>query len=259
MPAQGTLSRAQKQTVLARVQGPGGCNKLAAGDQLPFHFAAMSNALDAQISEMSPEANLLVDQMEYAVTTTSTSADLASALVPVVVAAGSLSTTDADIINAAASVAQSSREYWEATITPEFISQQTQSIATSYGACFANYSDAATAVNSCMGIYHSRLVLPTGATAPYLNPQIHILFAQTASCNFINGTEIVHFDWGGAVAGGLGGFFITAGGGSAVAPGIIAGAILGAAVMSSGEMMWQMGLSTFCNLTKASGGRPKTT
>lgn len=252
LPADQRAGAEKVRMALSQVQNTGRCGQDGEStNSSPLHQSALRSTSTTQIPELSADANLLVSQMDYAVTTSATSTDLAGALLPVVYAANSLAPAEADIVDAAASVAQSSREYWEVTLTSDFILSQQQSINGSYGTCFDSHSDAETAVHACMGLYHSPLILPTTGDGPYLSHPNRVLLTQT-TCNYINMTETVHQDFIGGVMGGIGGAFV---GGI----GAFAGAVAGAAYTSSAEMMWQMGLSSYCAWKRGRSPKPKVT
>ena len=96
--------------------------------------AALRQTID--LSSLSTAARSLAEQIDSALSTASTSADLAAALLPVLNAASSLSTPgESDIITSAASVAHSSFEYWEVELTPNAVATQYSSTGMTLWPC----------------------------------------------------------------------------------------------------------------------------
>jgi hypothetical protein len=92
---------------------------------------------------------------------------LALQLNPIVDAAYALTAPgETDIVLAGASVAQSSREYWEVRLIPSNCNAEIQDGVAQNGACLGLYSDANTAVLQCLGLREPKAIIPTGFQQP---------------------------------------------------------------------------------------------
>lgn len=87
------------------------------------------------------------------------------ALLPVLDAAASLTAPgEADMITAAASVAVSSREYWEVQLVPTTYNPLIVDGGTTYGPCIKQYpyADVSTVLAQCAGLSTPTVFTPTG-------------------------------------------------------------------------------------------------
>lgn len=202
---------------------------------------------------LSAEAHSLYDQINHAMATTITSGDLAVQLFPILDAADALTATgESDMISSAASVAQSSREFWEVQLVPSNYSASIVDGTNQYRSCFAQYSDAATAVLQCMGLSEPRVVVPTSLQGgDFASSPFRLVQSQACWDQNMNGGEIVHQDFVGAFAGAVVGFWTSGPAGAA------AGAALGGSASSAAEVAWQVGKTAYCNYKTGGWDRPR--
>lgn len=197
-----------------------------------YHRTALGGPTD----NLSAAAAALLGQIDAAIAGATSSGNLAIALTPIVDAAITLPVLEADVIRASASVALSSYEYWEATLTDAYVEQQTNSILATYGTCFRQYGYAEQAVLSCTGLAATRGELPISFHAPGA-VETPLRFVMVV-CPKSNLSEVVHQDYVGAVGGAIASMWSGAG--------ILAGAAGGAIGFSVAEMSWQMGKAAWC-------------
>jgi len=241
-----TLSRRAMETVMLS----SACGDYFSARQGSSVHPAFYMQSDAQ--PLSPAASSLTDQISTATLTAATSGDLALQLNPIVDAAYALTASgETDIVLAGASVAQSSREYWEVQLTPGNYNADITNAVTQNAACFGLYSDANTAVLQCMGLSEPRAIIPTGFEWHGGSTSLFHL-AQSQACwdQNMNLHEIGHQDFVGAVTGAIAGFW--SGGPAAVGE----AALLGGGGLSAAELAWQIGKTAYCNFKTGGWDRP---
>ncbi len=148
--------------------------------------------------EVSPEASAIVTQIESAALTASSSLALAASLDNILAQSSGLIVDEVDAVYAIASIAMSSTEYWEANLVP-----QTDEVQATYGSCLAQFPDATSALNSCLGLNPPQLVTPTnwiGFADPWSATFASSSLAQQQVC-YRYRAESVAADIGGAVLG----------------------------------------------------------
>jgi hypothetical protein len=155
----------------------------------------------------------------------------------VLVQADQLPTGELELVYAVASVAQSSYEYWPANTAME------EQVANSYGDCLAPYTDATTAVTSCIGVTHQTPTRYRGLSPVPIISFASISFASMPACSGPDFPSMGHADVVGATFGGLAGLFSP--GGAAGAAGGAASAAVGASVT---EGLWQWGSYVWCRI-----------
>lgn len=241
------LSRRAVETVMLRSACAGYFNARQGSHVHPASY------VQSEEQPLSPAASSLTDQISTATLTTATSGDLALQLNPIVDAAYGLTASgETDIVLAGASVAQSSREYWEVQLIPGNYSADITNAVTQNAACFSLYSDANTAVSQCMGLSEPQAVIPTGFRRSGASESLFHL-AQSEACwdQNMNLHEIGHQDFVGAVAGAITGFWT--GGPAAVGE----AALLGGGGLSAAELAWQIGKTAYCNYKTGGWNRPE--
>jgi hypothetical protein len=200
---------------------------------------------------LSPAASSLTDQISAATLTAATSGDLALQLNPIVDAAYALTAPgETDIVLSGASVAQSSREYWEVQLIPSNYNAEISDGVAQNAACFGLYSDANTAVLKCLGLSEPKVIIPTGFQQPGASASpFHLAQSQACWDQNMSLNEIGHQDFNGAVAGAITGFWS---GGPAAVP---EAALLAGGALSAAELAWQLGKTYYCNF-KTGGWKP---
>lgn len=195
----------------------------------------------AQSADVSPETYAMLEQVQSAVGSAGSSGELAMLLLPIVEGSVGLPNGESDVVGAAASVAQSSMEYWEVNLIATI-----RDYDAAYGTCMQSASSAEDGTQRCLGVSTTRLV-PTmyrGAGMP------RVQLAGMAGCPGISGQEIAMDDAKGAIAGGLAGFWLGTGGGPAApataSAGAISGAFLGGAGNSIATFAVRWGITTYC-------------
>jgi hypothetical protein len=206
-----------------------------------------------QTADVAPETRAMLDQVTSAAAVSASSGELAAALIPIVEASAQLPGGESAIVQAAASVAQSSTEYWEANLDA---TKHDYDVA--YGACMGQYGSLEEGTSACLGI-------SGGGPAPTINRGtrargLWLTQGATINCNRLRAREVVDNDVTGGIAGGIAGFWLgTAGGPAAPATasaGALGGALLGAASNSIGTFAWRWAQTTWCVL--GGGGGPGT-
>ena len=196
-----------------------------------------SRSAGASTNTLSASANNLLSQIDYASYSSTTAGVLAASLNNVLTQANALPSAERDVIYAVSSVAQYSYEYWAVNLTP--LDDQVRAV---YGNCLVQYSDQTTAINVCVGIPRP---MPTDYDGWREAPLISFASAGLVSamiCNSPDPREVRHTD----VQGGVGGALL--GWATATAPGILAGAFLGAVAGSGAEALWQVSSHVWCRL-----------
>ena len=241
------LSRRAVETVMLR----GACGDYYSARQgSPVHPASY---MQSEEQPLSPAASSLTDQISTATLTAATSGDLALQLNPIVDAAYALTAPgETDIVLSGASVAQSSREYWEVQLIPSNYNAEITNGVAQNGACLSLYSDANTAVFQCLGLSEPKVIIPTGFQQLGASASLFHL-AQSQACwdQNMSLTEIGHQDFVGAAAGAIAGFWT---GGPAAIP---EAALLGGGSVSAAEVAWQIGKTFYCNVKTGGWKSPR--
>jgi hypothetical protein len=204
----------------------------------------------AQSTDISAATQALLDQIQAAAAWAPTSGDLAIALNPIIQSAAQLPNGEAEIVLSAASVAQSSMEYWEANLAA---TRRDYDLA--YGDCMGRYGSLDEAALHCLGVTGGGL-RPTlyRAGGPVV---FQLTQGATIDCNKVKAREIVDDDVKGAIGGAIIGFWTGTAGGPAApvtAPsGALSGALLGAGGASIGTFTWQWAQTTYCVLSGGGG------
>ena len=197
---------------------------------------------------------MMLDQVASAAALASSSGELAAALVPIVQASAQLPGDEPAVVQASASVAQSSTEYWEVNLEAT-----KQDYNRSYGACMAQYPTLEEATSACLGL-SSGGPAPTQYRGRSSEGTVRLAAAMRFDCRRVNGKEIIGDDVKGGIAGAVGGFIAGLAGGPAApvtAPSIAVLAFGGAAGGSIAAIGWQWAQETWCVL-HGSGGGPST-
>lgn len=193
-----------------------------------------------QGTELSAEARAVLDQIESAAQLASWSGDLAVRLGQILAASSWLPADEYALVEATASVAQSSAEYWEANIAATHAD-----FTAAYGDCMQTAVSVEDGAQRCLGL--GARVSPTsfgGVGSPTLR------FIQRAIvCPGYNGREILGDDVKGAITGGIVGSLA---GGAGAGPGALWGATAG----SLGAFGWQFAQLTYCMLSGGGDSRP---
>lgn len=189
------------------------------------------------LDDISPEAHGVLDQIGNAVTTATSSGGLAANLNVILTQMPALSGTDVEVINAVASVSQSSYEYWEVNA-----SILTSQVSTSYGSCLGQYANEADALQNCMGI-----TIPIGTPTKFERRHRDNTsgnFGLASNTSFVRRCvipEISDFgepDFVGAGLGAIAGVFGP--------PGILLGGLVGGAATSGLTAMYRTGTYIWC-------------
>jgi hypothetical protein len=209
----------------------------------------------AQATDVSPATHAMLDQVASAASLATSSGELAVTLVPIVQASTQLPGDEPLVVQAAASVAQSSTEYWEVNLEAT-----KQDYNNAYGACIGQYPTPEEAASACLG-------LSGGGPAPTryrVRPRegtVWLAGATRFDCRRVNGKEIVGDDVKGGIGGAIGGFIVGLAGGPAApvtsTSGILLGALGAGAGASIGAIGWQWAQETWCVL-RGGGGGPAT-
>jgi hypothetical protein len=244
---QGTRER-RRAFAGAALSGTQMCQGQLAENPLPKLWLASAIrgvSSSASVGSISAAANYLLDQIRNAQAMATTATGLATALTPILSQADQLVSSERDIVYAAASVSQSSFEYWQANLQP--LGDQ---VAVTHGGCLVQYPDEPYALNTCMGI--------TGAPAPIqptsyrkLGNTTHFLYdasRQTTTCSSVFDLgAAVEMDFQGAVVGGLLGWALSP-------PAILVGAVGGGASASLAVGAWQTARYAWCKVRGGGGG-----
>jgi hypothetical protein len=183
---------------------------------------------------ISADAQDLVDEISTAVDMATSANNLASLLSPIVATADTLSTgDDAEIVEAVASVAQSSYEDWTGGEADSYDS----GFASDYGSCYENSTESEQdTFDDCVG--PKDLPEPT-MFAPPSRRRLNFRFASVIHCSTDwNWGELVGMDVGGALLGARVGVMA---GGIGALPGALDGGATGSmvdAVAQSAEHLW---------------------
>jgi hypothetical protein len=209
-----------------------------------FASSAVAASSSVSVAGVSPACNSLLNQIGSAQSVATTASGLATSLTPILYQADLLVSGERDLVYAAASVTQSSFEYWAANI-----GSQSQQVDVTYGPCLAQYSTEATAASTCMGIGGG--ITPTRYENPGVKPVIVFASLSPSPCDaYLDMGSIGSYDFGGAVAGGAWGLFGGPGG-------VILGAVNGGGVASATESWSQFAKWSYCKRT-GGGGPPRT-
>ena len=200
----------------------------------------------AQATDVSPETHAMLDQVASAASLASSSGELAVALVPIVEASAQLPGDESVVVQAAASVAQSSTEYWETNLEAT-----KQDYNNSYGACMGQYPTLEEAASACLGLSPAGPA-PTQDRGRPREEMVRLAVAARFDCRRVNGKEIVGDDVKGGITGAIGGFIAGFGGGPAApvtsSSGALLGGLAGAAGGSLAAIGWQWAQETWCVL-----------
>jgi hypothetical protein len=210
-------------------------SSLVLGANRPFTLtnSSRSSTTGVEVDGVSPEAQAVLDQIGNAVQYATSSGTLAANLNSILSQMPALPTAEVDVVNAVASVSQSSYEYWETNT-----STLTQQVTTTYGGCLGQYADEATALNNCMGI-SSGPVEPTRYEKNGSGPNVSLAANFVLrTCYSPSGGDIAEADFVGAGLGAIGGIFGP--------PGILAGAAVGGLGASSFTGWFKVGRLVYC-------------